>query len=66
LGTARSPEASTSLLRLPRRISEVASDMSSSGLMPNERKSLLSSMQELLDNALEELQRLREAPAFQI
>lgn len=54
LTIAPSSEISDSLLRLPRRILEITSDMTSSMAM-SELESLLNSMQELLENAIEEL-----------
>lgn len=59
-------EISASLVRLPRRILEIASELAGSTPNSEEFSSLLSSMQELLENAIQELQRLRASPAFQL
>lgn len=58
-------ELPSSLARLPIRVLELTSELAPSSHTAEESGSLLASIQELLENAVEELQRLRTSLAFQ-
>jgi hypothetical protein len=64
LQAASDSEISNSLMRLPRQIQEYV--MNLTGSTPEAFSSLLRSMQEILENALEELLRLRSSRATEV